>query len=304
MKRLEGVIVPVALPLAADESIDRAGLTRLLKFLEISGVDGLFANGSFGGFAFHPDSTQLAAVEAVAEYAGGRLPVLAGASDTSVARTLERIRAMAGAGVDAVVLLPPYYYVYGQPDLERYFLTLAEASPKPLVLYENPRLAHNTLAVQTIVRLAEHPNIVGLKISTADAFAWQELLAGTEAVRGQFSLICGAENLMNVALRLGFDGVTGGFHNFVPDWAVAMYRAARAGNHEEALRLQRKINRGYRVFEAAGGWRGGELALQWMGIARKMTVRPFDTSPPAAARQEILAILEGEGFARPYPSLL
>src|SRR5262245_51151425 len=141
--RPEGVIVPLATPLAAGGIPDPAGMARLVDFLIGAGVDGLFANGSMGGFAFHEDSVQADTVERFCSLVAGRLPFLAGASDTSVSRVLARMRTMAHLPLDAFVVLPPYYYIYDQPALLRFFELVAESAPRPVVVYENPRLAHN-----------------------------------------------------------------------------------------------------------------------------------------------------------------
>ena len=114
-------------------------------------------------------------------------------------------------------------------------------------------------------------------------------------------LIAGAEKMMSTAMRLGFDGMTGGFHNLFPHVAVDLYRAARGGNFGETDCLQARVNRAYRVFELAGGWRGLEIAFQYMGIAERAAPPPFDTPPPAEVREEILAILQREGCPVPYP---
>jgi 4-hydroxy-tetrahydrodipicolinate synthase len=186
--RLEGVIVPVATPLEAAGMADRAGMTRLVEFLIGAGVDGLFANGSMGGFAFHEDRVQVDTVECVCALAAGRVPLLAGASDTSACRVLAKMRTMAHLPLDAFVVLPPYYYIYDQAALVRFFETVAEGAPRPIVLYENPRLAHNSLTSASILALARHPNIRGLKISTGDVQVWQELL-WSDLPRERFGLI-------------------------------------------------------------------------------------------------------------------
>jgi 4-hydroxy-tetrahydrodipicolinate synthase len=275
-------------------------MERLVSFLIHSGVHGLFANGSMGGFAFHPDALQIETVEAVCSLAAGRLPVLAGASDTSATRVLEKMRSMAHLPLDTFVVLPPYYYIYDQPALLRFFRIVADRAPRPVVIYENPRLAHNSLSTASILALARHGNICGLKISTGDAQIWQELLWG-DLPRERFALIAGAEKMMSLAMRMGFDGMTGGFHNLFAPAAVELYRVARSGQFTEADRLQARINRAYRVFELAGGWRGLEIAFQYMGIAQKAAPPPFDVPPAAEVKAEILAILEREGCPVPYP---
>jgi 4-hydroxy-tetrahydrodipicolinate synthase len=298
--KIEGVVTPVAVPLEKSGAVDGAGLDRMVEHLIACEVDGLFANGSMGGFAFHEDPVQVGIVERICEANRGRKPLLAGVADTSVSRVLAKARLMAGLPVDAFVVLPPYYFIYDQPALIRFFRSVADGLPGPVVLYENPRLAHNSLTPATIAELARHPNVIGLKISTPDVGVWQELL-GSGLPRERFALIVGAEKMMSAAMRAGFDGMTGGFHNLLTPAAVALYRAARAGDFAAADSLQEKLNRAYRVFEIAGGWRGLEIALRYMGIAEYAAPAPFDTPPSPEVRAEILEILKREGCPVPYP---
>jgi dihydrodipicolinate synthase/N-acetylneuraminate lyase len=298
--KIQGVVTPVAVPLHKSGAVDYAGLDRMVEHLIACGVDGLFANGSMGGFAFHEDRVQAAIVERICAANRGRKPLLAGVSDTSVSRVLAKARSMAGLPVDAFVVLPPYYFIYDQPALTGFFRSVADGLPRPVVLYENPRLAHNSLTPATIAELARHPNVIGLKISTPDVGVWQELL-GSGLARERFALIAGAEKMMSAAMRAGFDGMTGGFHNLFATAAVELFRAARAGDFAAADSLQEKLNRAYRVFEIAGGWRGLEIALRYMGIAEHAAPAPFDTPPGSEAHAEILEILKREGCPVPYP---
>src|SRR4029077_15058155 len=223
-------------------------------------------------------------------HVANRVPVLAGVSDTGVDRVLEKIHRFAGLGVDAVVAMPPFYYLCGQQELLRFFLTLADAAPKPLILYDNPRLAKHALAVDTVVRLAQHPNSCGIKVSHTDVLAWQELLR-SPIDRSKFALISGAGRMTNLALQLGFDGITEGLHNIVPSLAVDLFAAQQAGNYAEGDCIQRRINRCFGVFDVAGGWRGLEVALQALGIADFAAPPPYDEPPSDEERRRILAIL-------------
>lgn len=290
-----GVIVPHVTPLTPDERLDHAGLERLVAFLLDAGVHGLFANGSMGGFAFLSDAVQLETIERCVALAAGRVPVLAGVSDTSTARVLARVRSVQRLGPDALVLMPPYYYLCRQDEIERFFLTVADAASVPIVLYDNPRLAKNALDPDTIGRLAAHPNVAGAKISAPDAFKWQEVLR-QDLPRERFGLVCGAEHMMNVALALGFDGVTGGLHNLAPALAVALVDAARSGRADEAEAVQRRLNRVLRVFEIDGGWRGAEIALRAYGICDRVAPSPHDLPVPDAKRRQILEILARESL--------
>jgi 4-hydroxy-tetrahydrodipicolinate synthase len=298
--KLSGVIIPHVTPLTSDERLDPAGLGRLIEFLLAAGVHGLFANGSMGGFAFLSDETQMETIAHAVALTRQRVPVLAGVCDTSTTRVLAKVRTAVRLAPDALVVLPPYYYVCRQDELIRFFLTVADASTRPIVLYDNPKLAKNSLTPDTIATLAAHPNIIGAKVSAPDAFKWQEILR-RDLPRERFGLICGAENMMNLGLQLGFDGVTGGLHNLAPALAVALVDAARRGDAPAADRAQRHLNRLLRVFEIDGGWRGAELTLSLLGICDKVTAAPHDLPMPDEKRRAIVDVLTTEGILTGVP---
>jgi dihydrodipicolinate synthase/N-acetylneuraminate lyase len=110
--------------------------------------------------------------------------------------------------------------------------------------------------------------------------------------------------MTGLALQLGFDGITEGLHNIIPDLARDLYRTARSGELAAADQIQQKINRCFRILDVEGGWRGLEIAFQYMGIASKAAIHPFDLPVEARNRQEILKALTEEHVQRPYPSLL
>lgn len=291
--KLRGVIVPVATPLTAAGEPDVACLRRLVAYLLDSGVHGIFANGSMGAFALMTDRQQALVIETVVTAVQGRVPVLAGVSDTGTARVLEKIRHYEQLGPDALVALPPFFFPCSQPELIAFYEEIAGAAAKPIVLYDNPRLARNALASATIAQLAQHPNVCGVKLSAADPQQWQELLHGG-LDRGRFALICGAGRVTSLALRLGFDGITEGLHNLVPSLAVALYDAALQDDTTKADQLQQQINRCFEIFDIAGGWRGLEVALRDRGLASHAAPRPHNQPLDAALQARILDVLERE----------
>jgi dihydrodipicolinate synthase/N-acetylneuraminate lyase len=300
--KLSGVIVPHVTPLTRDERLDAAGLERLLEFLLRAGVHGIFSNGSMGGFAFYPDAMQLETIARTVEIVRGRVPVLAGVSDTSTTRVLARVRDAATLGADALVVLPPFYYLCRQDEIVQFFRAVADESPLPIVLYDNPKLAKNAIAPDTLAALAAHPNIIGAKVSANDVFKWQTILR-LDLPRERFGLICGVESMMGLGLQIGFDGVTGGVHNLVPGLAVELFDAVKAGRAEEVELIQQKLNRVYRVFEIDGGWRGAELTLSALGICQKVTAAPHDLPIPTEKRRAILEVLTREGVLSPAQAL-
>lgn len=302
MKKLSGVIIPAVTPLNQDYTLDKSGLQRLIEFLLAQHVHGVFANGSMGGFAYLTDAMQYKVIEAIVEAVAGRAPVLAGASETSVERLLEKIRVIEEMKVDAIVTLAPYYYIMRQDEIKRFFLKIADGSKKPIILYDNPRVTNNPLEVATIAELAQHENICGLKISVPDVLKWQELLRA-DLPRERFALFAGVEKMMNLPLQLGFDGITGGLHNLIPNLAVELFETVREGDFQKGDQLQQLINRAHRVFEIDGGWRGAEVALRWMGICRKVTAQMYEVAIGEDKREQILSALKEENILRPYPEI-
>lgn len=296
---MKGVIVPVATPLTKDGELDREGLARLIDHLIASGVHGLFANGSMSGFAFHPDRRQVEIIKAVVAFTAGRVPVVAGIADTSIERVRGRAEALQGLPIDAYVVLPPYYFLYSQAELELFFRAVAAAVDRPVIAYENPRLVLNSLQPATLATLAAMPEVIAIKHSASDPDVWRDLFRQITD-RDSVSLICGAEKKMATGLRMGFDGMTGGFHNLMPGLAVRMYEAAL--NQQWALcdELQEQMNRGYQIFEVAGGWRGLEVALDYMGIARHAAPLPFARTLDEATRERILQAIATSGLSRPF----
>lgn len=270
MTKPGGVILPLATPLHPDGSIDLPVLSRLIDFELSAGIDAIFANGSMGGFAFHTNHQQTALIKAVARIVNGRVPVYAGVSDTSASRVLANLECLAGLPLRAVVALPPYFFRFSQSDLRTFFELIAERSPFPLVLYDNPKQVANTLEANTIADLAAHPNIHGIKHSGGDEDFWRELLA-RPLPRHRFSLICGAELKMAQGLQAGFDGITGGFHNVVPHLAVGLVAAARAQDWPHAHAIQKEINARYPDFVRHGGFRGLNEAMSQLGIGGTYT---------------------------------
>jgi len=288
--KLQGVVVPLVTPLNREFGLDRQANRRLLDYVCQAGVNGIFVNGSMGAFGLLSDATQLESVEATAEALGGRLPLLAGVSDTGTLRVLERLRDMRHLPVDFFVVLPPFYYALTQRELAHFYRTVADAASRSVILYSNPARVANRLEIATVVELSQHPNIAGIKESSADAEHWRQLLEAP-IDRSRFALICGAGRVTDAALGMGFDGITEGLHNIVPKLAVELHRAARAGDAHAAALWQSKINRAFRVFELDGGWRGAEAALSLLGLAERIAPPPYDLPLDDATRAEIQRVL-------------
>ncbi|MGP8302257.1 dihydrodipicolinate synthase family protein [Streptomyces inhibens] len=245
---LHGVIPPVCTPLDPRGEVDTGSLTRLVNHLIDGGVHGLFALGSTGEVAYLTDTQRATALEAVIKAADRRVPVLAGAIDTTTARVLDHARTAADLGADALVATAPFYTRTHPREIAGHFRHLRAAVPLPLFAYDIPMAVHSKLPTSLVRELAEDGTLAGLKDSSGDEAALRRLLVllgGRTARRTgpapDFSILTGSELTVDTALLAGADGVVPGLGNVDPAAYVRLYTAARAGNWEQAAAEQERL---------------------------------------------------------------
>lgn len=261
-----GVICPIVAPLhdgALNEGVLRAHVRAL-----VGSVDGLLVNGSSGEFPWLPDQISARMAQVVSEEVSGRIRVYQGIGDTSTSRTVARLTAEGIA--DVVVVTPPTYFPVGDEQIIRHFLTVAEASAVPVMLYNIPQHTGSQISPAALAQLAEHPNIVGMKDSAGDPFTFTEYLAVTEGT--DFSMVQGREQLMVWSYILGAVGVTSAMANFAPSLLRRTHRHLIEGadssrlsdDQEEIVRLGALFAHGYWV----------------SALKAAVTVCGFDVGPP------------------------
>ena len=155
-------------PLIDRDTLDRAGLERLLEHILAGGVHGLFILGTTGEGPSLSYRLRRELIDQVCRQVAGRVPVLVGITDTAYVESLNLARHAAEAGVAAVVLAPPYYMPEGQPELREYLGHLVPELPLPLYLYNMPPLTKVPFALDTVEWAMEQAGIVGMKDSSGD----------------------------------------------------------------------------------------------------------------------------------------
>jgi 4-hydroxy-tetrahydrodipicolinate synthase len=287
--KLKGMVPPLGTPITADEKVDEKGLRKLVRYLIDNGVHGVFANGSMGCCALLSDDEQLRAIEIVADEAAGRVPVVAGISDSGTRRVIEKAKRAAEFKVDFVTTVLPYYFRLDQEQGKRFFREVAQNSPLPILIYNNPYLTPIDLELKTLVELSEEPNIVGLKDSNQDM---NRLTGLFEAFRGRedFTIMLGTELLIPQGLMMGADGAIGGAHNISPKIAVELYDAHIAGDHKTAFDKSRVLAKICKIFEYGSIWGGFETAMQLLGICERTVFSPY-RSATDAERESVRRIL-------------
>jgi 4-hydroxy-tetrahydrodipicolinate synthase len=233
---VEGVIPPMATPIS-DGAIATDALRSFTTFLTDGGVHGLFPCGSTGEFSALTPTQRETVVETVCEESGDT-PVLAGCGGTSVPMVEEHIERAASVGADAAVVVTPYYALSSQSGLERFFTTIADRSPLPVVIYEIPALTGQRLEPSTVGTLADHDSIVGLKDSTGDLRRLMEIFERTPE---DFDVLQGATELSIATLDIGGDGMVAGPANVYPEETVALYEAHQAGEYARAVEIANQV---------------------------------------------------------------
>jgi len=290
--RPAGVIVPLATPLTDEERVDGPALDGLIDHL-LPDVDGVFVLGSSGEFALLDDRTRAELVDRTVERIDGRRPVYVGVGDTGTRRAIANARWAGRSGVEAVVVCGPFYYpITDQAALLGHFQAVADASERPVLLYNIPQNTISALAPDTVAALAAHPNITGIKDSSGDLFLFQRFLTARSAT---FSVLQGREQLAAVSLWAGADGVVSALANFAPARLQALWAAIEAGNRSRALELQAEITRLAGVFDEAGWLSVLKTVLAELGHGSGRTAAPLP-SVPGQARESIRSILAAAGL--------
>lgn len=160
LRELRGVIPPIATPFAEDGELDHQSLVRLTEHLISGGVHGIFCLGSTGECAALTDAERKTIVETVVEINAGRVPILAGITETSTRRALALGRLVVEAGADAVVVAPPFYHRNSQGELLNYYRALAEELTVPIIAYNVPVLVKTPLDPTTVEILATEGTII------------------------------------------------------------------------------------------------------------------------------------------------
>jgi len=234
----KGSIPALVTPMKADGSIDFEAWDRLLEFHVHAGTDGVVVGGTTG----ESPTLERAELEELVRRAkarlAGRMPVIAGSGTNSTGKSIALSRAAEAAGADGLLLVTPYYNKPTQEGLFRHFTAIADAVGIPVILYNVPGRTGCDMLPATIVRLSQHPRIVGVKEATGDLSRAEPILRG--AKQG-FLLISGDDPSAAKLMRLGSCGVISVTANVVPRAMHEMCAAATAGRHAEAIALNEKL---------------------------------------------------------------
>lgn len=249
--RVRGIIP--AIIFGNDESgrVSEKMLGRQIDYLLEAGVDGIFMNGTTGEGAVLATEEKAEVVRIAQRRVNGRVPLYGVCLQPSTDAVVREIKVMADLGVAAVSAVPPYYYAAPQEVIKAHFRRIADESPLPVVLYNIPQNTHSPMTVDTVLELAKHPNIVGIKDSSGDFPSFNKMLLLTDPE--SFACVQGEDMLDAAALLVGSPAVVTGLGNVLIEHYVEMYRSAQTGDRAKVMDFQRTIYSIAKIIAVSGG---------------------------------------------------
>jgi 4-hydroxy-tetrahydrodipicolinate synthase len=293
----------VGTPLQPDETLQREALEQHIADQWRGGMTGVLIGGTMGLMQLLTDATYCQLVEAGTRFAAGRGEVMVGVGDTSLARTRDRIRFVnEQRGIDGVVCLSPFLWKFTPDELIGYFATLADASRAPLYLYDLPGLTGTKLGLETVLTLAKHRNIRGIKCATE--LGWTRQLR--DLAPDHFRVIFAQADLVDVLVRSGVTQHLDGVFALAPDWTSGAARAAGAGRYDDAAVCQRKLSALLRLLREFGVFQTFTTLMNARGIPGNYAPAPMlsldDNRREALLSQPLVAELIAAGSPTADPS--
>ena len=230
----EGMATAIVTPMTAD-GIDYEALGRFIDFQIESGINAIVVMGTTGENATIEYSDQKEIIRYTVERVNHRVPVIAGTGTNNTDHVLHNTKNACEVGADAILVVTPYYNKATQNGLYQHFVTIADASDVPVILYNVPGRTGCNLLPKTVARLAEHENIVAIKEATGNVAQMVEIM---HLCGDKIDVYSGEDALTVPMMAMGAAGTISVLSNVAPREAVAMTDACRAGDFKTAARMQ------------------------------------------------------------------
>ncbi|MEO8449405.1 MAG: 4-hydroxy-tetrahydrodipicolinate synthase [Gemmatimonadota bacterium] len=238
MTRFRGCGTALVTPFQQDGSLDLAALRVLVEWQIQEGINFLVPCGSTGEAQTLSIEERYQVVATVVETAAGRVPVVAGATSNDTARAVAETKGMCGLGVDGILSATPYYNKPTQTGLERHFTAIADASTRPIILYNVPGRTAVNMAAGTVLQLARHPQIAGIKEASGDLVQMMRILDRRPA---GFVVLSGDDTFALPLAACGGDGLISVISNEVPRLVSRLVRLCLEGDFAAARPLHYRL---------------------------------------------------------------
>lgn len=295
MFTIKGVVPPLVTPIDEHENLDKDALANLLEHVIKGGVHGVFVLGSTGEFYGLSYEEKVRAIEVTMEQVNGRVPVYVGANAITTRECVQLTRLAKRYEAAAVTVLTPMFISPNDNELYTHFRTIAEAEDIPIVLYNNPEKTGVCLSAELVEKLADVPNIVGVKDTSGDMTLTSEYIRRTRDK--EFQVMAGKDTLILATLVYGGTGCVAGTANIVPRLVVDIYDKFISGDLSGALEAQ------YRLSQLRMAYNLGSFpvvvkdALNLLGVDTGQPIRPIQQISDAN-KEKLRKILDDIGATK------
>jgi len=291
--QIRGIVPPVATPMQANEDLDLPRFRWFLDHLIKNGVHGVFVLGTNSEFYALDEQEKQEVVATAVAHVDARVPVFAGTGAESTREALRLTKMAEREGADGVSVITPYFISPNQQEIFDHYRRIAESTSLAVILYNNPSMCGGLkIDVDTVARLAQMPNIAGIKDSSGDLQNTNEYL---RVVPLRFSVMQGRDTLIYPSLLFGARGAVPASANVAPALCAEIYEAFQQGDHAAALAAQLRLNP-IRLSLNLGTAPGGiKAALDLLGMSLGPSRSPI-ASLPAEKREKMRCALEQAGL--------
>jgi len=302
--RFEGVMPANLMPFRPDLSIDEGAYRRHLRWLaDTRGVTGLVVNGHAAEVSSLDREERRQALALALDEVAGKIPVVAGVYTDGTAEAVRLARDARTEGAAGILLFPPTLFMWGaqvKPEMVvRHVSEVAAGADLPIIVFEYPPASGIGYSPETLARLCDIPQVVGVKDWSNDAVAFERNLRAIRATGRPVAVLSSFTMSLMASFLLGADGAISGMGSVVADLQADLFDACRKGDLEEARRINDRLDPLVRVFYAppfVDMHNRMKEALVLLGRIPAAHVRPPLTPIPAAERQAIRAALAGAGL--------
>lgn len=237
-QNIQGSIVAIVTPMYEDGSVDWKSLEKLVEWHIQQGTHSIVAVGTTGEASTLSMEEHTQVIKEVIRVANKRIPIIAGTGANSTREAIELTKAAKELGADAALLVTPYYNKPTQEGLYQHYKAIAEAVDIPQILYNVPGRTGVDMQNETVIRLADVKNIIGIKDATGDVPRGQTLIKG---LAGKMAVYSGDDETAWELMLLGAKGNISVTANVAPKQMSDVCEAALAGEKEKAQRLNQQI---------------------------------------------------------------
>lgn len=271
-KQINGIGVALVTPFKSDFSIDFKALEAITRNVVQGGVDFIVALGTTGEASLLDLEEKLKVVDTIKKVVDGRIPIVMGYGGNNTQEMIKGFKKYDFTGIDAILTVTPFYVKPSQEGLFQHYKAVADASPRPLILYNVPGRTGVNMEASTTLRLAHHPNIIGIKEASGKLFQIEDIMMRKHK---DFLLFSGDDALTYHLVNLGADGVISVTANAYPKEISTLVNNLKEGNPLYPLQIHNGMKELTKAVFADGNPSGIKFVLHRLGRCENVLRLPL-----------------------------